>query len=226
MSVRENTVRIQGPESLLSVLPHMLGYQPEASILGIALHDRRIGMVERIDTPPEEHTDGMVAAIVPPMIRQNPTAVLVIGYESVTGEAVPAVSAFAAALAATGLPVPTPVLVTPTGWRHLTCDCCPADGNPLPAADHPAGLEMRVATGSAPAQSRTELAARLASNDRAAAMAKECERISQDLAEDVQAASLAWDRIVSPGAAIADLPDHVLALAAMALARNTVTEFR
>ena len=87
------TIRITGPESLLSALPHLLGYQPTDSVLGIALHDRRLGMVERIDTPPIDQIDGMLAATVPPMLRERPTAVLVIGYETVTGQAVEAVEA-------------------------------------------------------------------------------------------------------------------------------------
>jgi hypothetical protein len=155
------TIRITGPESLLSALPHLLGYQPTDSVLGIALHDRRLGMVERIDTPPIDQIDGMLAATVPPMLRERPTAVLVIGYETVTGQAVEAVEALASALAAAGVDVPAPVLVTPTGWRHLDCTCCPTGGHPLPAAEHPVGLELSAATGSAPAPCRDDLAQRL-----------------------------------------------------------------
>lgn len=220
------TIRITGPESLLSALPHMLGYQPADSVLGIALHDRRVGMVERIDTPPIDQIDGMLAATVPPMLRQRPTAALVIGYETVTGQAVEAVEAFASALAASGLDVPAPVLVTPTGWRHLDCTCCPSGGNPLPAAEHPVGLEMSTATGSAPASSRADLAQRLTPTKRAETVGGECESITAEQAEDVQAAALAWGRVVTSGTAVTDLPAHILALAAVALTRNTATEFR
>ncbi len=220
------TIRITGPESLLSALPHLLGYQPSDSVLGIALHDQRLGMVERIDIPPADELDGMLAVTVPPMLRQQPTAVLVIGYETVTGHAEKAVHAFASTLAAAGLGVPTPVLVTPTGWRHLGCTCCPTEGNPLPAPEHPVGLEMSVATGSAPAHSREDLAQRLAPAKHAETVGAECERITTERAEDVQAAALAWGRIVTTGSAVTELPPHVLALAAVALIRNTVTEFR
>ncbi len=220
------TIRITGPESLLSALPHMLGYQPADSVLGIALHDSRVGMVERIDTPPIDQIEDMLAATIPPMLRQRPTAVLVIGYEMVTGEAVEAVEAFASALAASGLDVPAPVLVTPTGWRHLDCTCCPPGGNPLPAAEHPVGLEMSAVTGSAPAPSRADLAQRLTPTKHAEAVGAECERITAEQAEDVQASALAWSRVVTSGTAVTDLPAHVLALAAVSLTRNTSTEFR
>jgi hypothetical protein len=89
-------------------------------------------MVERIDTPPIDQIEDMLAATIPPMLRQRPTAVLVIGYETVTGQAVEAVEAFASALAASGLDVPAPVLVTPTGWRHLDCTW-EATRSPLPS---------------------------------------------------------------------------------------------
>ena len=220
------TIRITGPESLLSALPHMLGYQPADSVLGIALHDRRVGMVERIDTPPIDQIEDMLAATIPPMLRQRPTAVLVIGYETVTGQAVEAVEAFASALVASGLDVPAPVLVTPTGWRHLDCTCCPSGGHPLPAAEHPVGLEMSAATGSAPASSRADLAQRLTPGVHAEAVGAECERITTEQAEDVQAAALAWSRIVTSGTAVTALPAHVLALAAVSLAHNASTEFR
>ena len=220
------TIRITGTESLLSALPHMLGYQPADSVLGIALHDGQVGMVERIDTPPIDQIDGMLAATLPPLLRQQPSAVVVVGYETVTGQSVEAVEAFACALAATGLEVPVPVLVTPTGWRHLDCTCCPSGGNPLPAAEHPVGLEMSAATGSAPASSRAVLAQRLAPGKRAETVGGECERITAEQAEDVQAAALAWGRIVTSGTAVTDLPAQVLALAAVSLTRNPTTEFR
>lgn len=220
------TIRITGPESLLSALPHLLGYQPTDSVLGIALHDRRLGMIERIDTPPIDQIDGMLAVTVPPMLRQRPTAVLVIGYETVTGQAVKAVEALASTLTAAGVDVPAPVLVTPTGWRHLDCTCCPTGGHPLPAAEHPVGLELSVATGSAPAPCRDDLAQRLTPTRHAETVGAECERITPEQAEDVTAAALAWSRVLAAGTPITDLPAHVLALAAVALTRNTVTEFR
>lgn len=220
------TICLTGPESLLSALPHILGYQPTDSVVGIALHDRRVGMIERVDTPPIDQIASMLAATVPPMLGQTPTAVLVIGYETVTGQAVEAVEAFASMLAATGVDVPAPVLVTPTGWRHLDCTCCPAGGHPLPADEHPVGLELSVATGSAPAASRADLAQRLARTRYAETVGAECERITPDRAEDVSAAALAWGQVVTGGTSIANLPPHVLALAAMALTSSTGTRFR
>lgn len=222
------TIRIigPGPESLLSALPHLLGYQPTDSVLGIALHDSRLGMVERIDTPPIDQIEDMLAATIPPMLRERPTTVLVIGYETVTGQAVEAVEAFASTLAAAGLDVPAPVLVTATGWRHLDCTCCPSGGHPLPPAEHPVGLEMSAVHGSAPAHSRSALAQRLTPTDRAETVGTECERITAERAEDMQAAALAWSRVLNAGTAVTDLPAPVLALAAVALTRNVKTEFR
>lgn len=88
----------------------------------------------------------MLAATIPPMLRERPTTVLVIGYETVTGQAVEAVEAFASTLASAGLDVPAPVLVTATGWRHLDCTCCPSGGHPLPPAEHPSDLRWAPST--------------------------------------------------------------------------------
>lgn len=183
-------------------------------------------MVGRIDTPPDDQIEDMLSAVVAPVLRQEPATVLVIGYETVTGQSVKAVEAFAAVLGAAGVDVPVPVLVTPTGWRHLDCTCCPVGGNPLPTAEHPVGLEMSVVNGSAPATSRADIARRLAPTKHAETVGAECERITTERAEDVQAAALAWGRVLSAGTAVTELPAHVLALAAVSLTRNTATEFR
>ena len=52
------TIRLSSPADLLAAIPHMLGFQPAASVVTVALHEgpdglRRLGMVARLDLPAE-----------------------------------------------------------------------------------------------------------------------------------------------------------------------------
>src|SRR5699024_12131335 len=55
---------------------------------------KRVGMVMRVDIPGSGEVGAMVAQCAPAILRQAPTSVLVIGYESAVGDAAGAVAAF------------------------------------------------------------------------------------------------------------------------------------
>lgn len=227
MSSNPTAVRVDNLTSLLSAIPHVIGYNPTDSVIGIAIDEGgRLGMVQRIDIPPTDQIPALLGACVPPMLRQEPTSVLVLGYESITGHAAAAVRAFSDALSGEGIDVAASVVVSPTGWRHLNCTCCPADGNPLPVPEHPTGLEMRVASGTAPAESRAALARRLAPNERADTVGAECRKVQPAQAEDAQAVALAWGRLVASETPVEAVPDGVLALATVGLTRERMVELR
>ena len=50
-----------GPADVVAVLPYQLGYHPQDSIVVVALRDRAVGLIERIDLPAPEHADEAVA---------------------------------------------------------------------------------------------------------------------------------------------------------------------
>lgn len=227
MSSNPTAVRVDSLTSLLSAIPHVLGYHPTDSVIGIAIHEGgKLGMVQRIDIPPSDQIPALLGGCVPPMLRQEPASVLVLGYESITGQAVTAVRALSEALSGEGIDVAASVVVSPTGWRHLSCTCCPADGNPLPVPEHPTGVEMRVTSGTAPAESRAAFAHRLAPNERADTVGAACRKVRPAQAEDPQAVALAWGRLIASETPVEGVPDGVLALATVGLTRKLMVEFR
>lgn len=221
------TVRLTGPADLLAVVPHMLGYQPEGSLIAVALHQtpdgsRRLGMVERIDMPDEGEAFAAAEALTPPMLREAPGAVVLIGYEKITGEASIPLGIFADMLTANGLRVMDSIAVGAGRWRSLHCqnpECCPPDGSPMPGPDAAPSLHF-VAAGSAPLASREAVTARVVASARAEAVGRECRRQSAtDGVITTPRGVAAWARIlgISEPANVADLSDDTLALAALAL---------
>lgn len=212
------------PADLIAALPHMLGFQPEESVVAVALHGVRPGMTMRIDLPAEGEVEDMLATVVPPLLRDRPDAVILVGYESECGGAGAAVSALSAAMGAVGVEVRDCIVVSPTGWRHLRCSCCPPEGNPLPPAHHTAAVEMMVRTGSSPAADRATMGARVGVGARGVPVGRECDRIAGT--GTVEAGALAWGRVLSSHTPVAALPDHVLAVAALAVRGNQRIQFR
>ena len=214
------------PADLIAALPHMLGFQPEESVVAVALHGVRYGMTMRVDLPGEGEVEDMLATVVPPLLRDRPDAVILVGYESASGGAGVVVSALAAAMGAVGVEVRERIVVGPTGWRHLRCSCCPPEGNPLPPAHHTAAVEMMVRTGSNPAADRATMGARLGVGARGVPVGRECDRIAGTGTGTVEAGALAWGRVLSSHTPVAARPDHVLAVAALAVRGDQRIQFR
>lgn len=215
-------VRVEGTEALLSVVPVLLGYEPADSVVLLTVRDRRVGMTARVDLPQNaEEAHAMVDSLVPPILRQQPESVFLIGYEKVTTRPLTAAAlkVLAAAFATAGVPLAGDlVVVGERGWEHLECDCC-AEPHPV-ERDSAAALALRVSTGVAPAASRAEVAARVQPSERARDVALAASRVSAAQVTDEQAVALAWGRLLDPERDLSEVPDLVLALAARGLDRR------
>ncbi|WP_344190419.1 DUF4192 domain-containing protein [Pedococcus aerophilus] len=123
-------IRLAGPADVLAVLPYQLGYHPSDSLVAIALRDRQIGLVERIDLPPDAAVPEACAAVVPPLVREDPDGVLLVGYESSPGAALPLADAVRDDLVAAGVQVLDRLVVRAGRWYAPDCDtgCCPTEG--------------------------------------------------------------------------------------------------
>ncbi len=143
-------IRLRGPVDVLAALPYQLGYHPQDSLVVVALHGRRVGLVERLDLPPREHVAAAARSLVGPLLREAPDATLLVAYESAPGAAIPLLDALGRDLAASGVDVHDRLVVRDGRWYSLDCreGCCPSEGAPLPdPADTPAvadfiGLEV------------------------------------------------------------------------------------
>lgn len=158
-----NPIRLRGPADILAALPFQLGYHPDEAVVVVALAGRAIGLVQRLDLPPEDEVDAAVAALLPALVRERPSAVLLVGYESSRLPAVPVLDALDAALEDQGIDVLDRLVVRDGRWFAPDCatGCCPAEGTPLPSPHETPAVADFVALEMAPVPDRDALGRQL-----------------------------------------------------------------
>jgi hypothetical protein len=165
-------IRLRGPADVLTALPYQLGYHPHDCLVAMALHERRVGLVARIDLPASDHPEelqAVAASASAPLHRERPDSVLLIGYESARGQSDPLVDEVSSCLAAAGLTVADRLVVRQGRWYSRDCgeqDCCPEDGTPLPDPSQTPAVADFVALGLAPLPERAALTRLVAPDER------------------------------------------------------------
>ena len=114
-------IRLGGPSDILAVLPYQLGFHPRESLVVVSLHGTRMGLVQRIDLPPPEHTAAAVEAMLPPLRRDAPDGVLLLGFERSEGDCLPLVAAMAHACHEAGVGVRDRLVIRDGRWFSLHC---------------------------------------------------------------------------------------------------------
>ena len=129
------TIHLSGPADVLTVLPYQLGFHPHECLVVLSLHGTRMGLVQRIDLPPGEHVGDAVAAMIGPLRRDNPSAVLLVGFEGQEGESRAMLDSMADACRTHGVEVVDRMVVRGGRWFDVDCvqRCCPREGLLLPS---------------------------------------------------------------------------------------------
>jgi uncharacterized protein DUF4192 len=161
-------VKVDSAAGLLAVIPHLIGFRPERSmvILGIGPPRERIKLGFRYDLPdpPNAETAAHIAGhAVGVLARQQLSLAVLAGFGP--GQLVtPVADALRTAAAAAGIGL-REVLRADEGryWSYLCHDpgCCPIEGKPYDTFAHPAAAALAVA-GLAAYPDRDALAATLA----------------------------------------------------------------
>lgn len=127
-------LRLRGPADLVAVLPYQLGYHPSSSLVLVAFHDTRMGLVQRLDLPGEDDVGVAAEALLGPLVAEQPDSVLLFGYEEREGASIPMLDATASACASAGIRVQDRIVVRAGRWFSPDCGppCCPMAGTPLP----------------------------------------------------------------------------------------------
>lgn len=123
-------IRLRGPSDLVALLPYQLGYHPERSLVVVAFHGSRMGLVQRLDLPPPEHVDTAAMALLRPLSNEQPESVVLFGYEKHEGESMLLLDAVADDCAASGIDVQDRIVVRSGRWYAPDCgdSCCPSTG--------------------------------------------------------------------------------------------------
>lgn len=152
-------ISISGPAELLAVLPFHLGFRPHRSAVVVCFHERRMGLVVRLDACPRPQAAEAAAQLVPALRAEVPTHVMLVGYEDEAGEAAGLCDALADLLGQEGIEVTDRLVVRGDRWYGLMCECCPQEGTPLRADADVPGIAGFVALGRTVLEDREALAA-------------------------------------------------------------------
>ena len=161
-------LKVGSPASLLAVIPHLLGFPPERSlvVIGAAPPATRVQIAFRYDLPdpPDAQAAAQIAAHAAAVLsRQHLTVAIVAGYGP--GRLVtPVADAIRAAVRHLRVELHDVLRVEDGRYWSYICQnpsCCPAEGVPFDADAHPAAKAMAVA-GLPVLASRTALAATIA----------------------------------------------------------------
>src|SRR5689334_9348176 len=88
-----SSIALRSPGDVVSVLPYQLGYLPDASLVVVALRDRAVVLVARVDLPGAGNADEAARILVPPLLQEEPDAVLLVAYETGAGDGRPGLEA-------------------------------------------------------------------------------------------------------------------------------------
>lgn len=161
-----NSIRLRSPGDVVAVLPYQLGYHPQDSLVLVALRDRAVVLVERVDLPTAAEATEASGVLVPPLLREEPDAVLLVAYETRGGAGRAGLDAIHRRLLLAGVPVLDRVVVRDGRWFAVDCvdGCCPAEGSPVPAPADTPGVAEFVGRGISPLPGRGALAALVAAD--------------------------------------------------------------
>lgn len=199
-------VRLGALGDLAAALPHLIGFRPEESLLAVSLRaGGRVGLTARVDLPPPEAEDAVVATLVRSMLTDRPgQVVLAVASEHADrlsrpvrtrlpdGEPVAElphrelIGAAVRRFAEARVPVADAVLVRGGRWWSYDCAddrCTPGPGTPLPDGVSALAAASTL-TGQVVEDTRSALVRRIApvGSLAAAGMARACAEVGRAVA--------------------------------------------
>ena len=162
-------VRAGSPAALLKLVPHLLGFVPETSlvVIGVTPPRDRIRVTLRYDLPDPPEADpaaDIAAHAVAVLTKERLTAAVAVGYGP-EALVTPVARELRDAAWQAGIDVHEFLRVAGGRYWSYTCGneaCCPAAGVPFDAAPDPAEAEALAIVGDTVLASRAALAARVA----------------------------------------------------------------
>lgn len=167
-----SVLTVSAPAEVLSVVPYLLGFRPDTSLVLVVCRDREVVVAARVDLDPACSVDGYAAQFERIAIRNDADSVILVCYESDHKVAVEYLDGLLAildgltivdALISSELDIGTDAdgeRVTEHRWWSRLCadpDCCPPGGTAYDPDSSPIAAEA-VVRGIPLLRSRAELA--------------------------------------------------------------------
>jgi hypothetical protein len=151
-------LKVGQPDELLAIIPYMVGFHPDESIVAVFIKSGRILLTARMDLPPVSGAVGLAEKIDYIAKRHGTHALAIVAYSTAS---LPTHRLLTRLMDRLGKHELTDVLYVGHGrWWSLTCaeDCCPLSGTPFDLGSHPVSAAA-VLAGLGTLGSRQELAA-------------------------------------------------------------------
>ena len=160
MSQQTTPIKINGPGDLVAVVPHLLGFAPESSLVVVGIDKSGLKCTFRVDLPERTEDADQVRDLVAQLTRNNcgQAVAIVYGPEPI---ALAVASVTGRRLDAAGIAVLDILRVDQGRYWTLTCDgpCCPPEGQPVPQL--PEAVLSIIAAGGVARPNRAAVAALL-----------------------------------------------------------------
>lgn len=165
--MNDSTLRIKSPADLLALVPCVIGFHPQDSLVLVVLAGEGSNLHARVDLLADDDVLGAGLACLVSAVRRNGAhTVALIAYTPDPLLAEDAVDQLSDVLDEIGVEVVAAIRADDARWYSLDCDddCCPPEGRPYDLSAHPftaqSVLEGKVTFGS-----RRELADSLVAAD-------------------------------------------------------------
>jgi Domain of unknown function (DUF4192) len=152
----QTRLKVGRPDDLLAIVPYLVGFHPEESLVAVVVRSGRVRFTVRMDIPPESASNEIAERIDALARREKAEALALIAYSAA---ALPAQRLLTGLMDRLDDHKLTDVLYVGHGrWWSLTCgdECCPLSGTPYDLSAHPMSASA-VLAGMAALGSRAEL---------------------------------------------------------------------
>lgn len=164
--------RARTPEDLLAVVPAVLGFHPEESLVMLTFGGRR-SFHARVDLPREpRHLAQVVDMLLAPALRHRPASVLFVAYSADPERAASTALHASDVFDGRGFAVIKPLRSDGTSWFHVS-----RDEDPRTAEPHPYDVRTHALTAQTVLDGRVTLASRDAVAQSVAADPRAAERV-------------------------------------------------
>jgi Domain of unknown function (DUF4192) len=129
MRRRKARITLSRPGDILGVVPYLVGFHPDESVVAVIMRSGRVVLTIRADLPPPAAAADLAAQIARLVVQHCAQHVVLIGY-SVNPQVRELLMEMAGELTSSGLQ--DVLLVDGRRWWSLMCvgGCCPSDGQP------------------------------------------------------------------------------------------------
>lgn len=133
-------LRVRRPSDFLAVIPYLVGFHPDESVVALLFRHGRVLLTARIDLPPPELAEELSTHLHEVSGRHQVEELVLAAYSrDLTG----ARRVVERVVADPPAPVRDALLIGGGRWWSLTCPsgCCPEEGSPYDPAGHPLAAE-------------------------------------------------------------------------------------